>query len=264
MSSADDDETGREPLPMAIGRKERRLQVRAYSTWASLLGERRFPSIQALDLAALADLAPHGVLLDFTAQVDHPTIRHLGHALAQECGPGTIHKLSDVPGRSLLAQIADQYQETLLQQAPVGFEAEFVNWRGATILYRGILLPFSSDDLRVDHVFGVINWKELADAAVTDELQLHIAQAFEPLRHLPLDLTNADGGEQASDAPLNADLLERLRRVEARSMADFARDDREFTLVLAHKRPNGEVSFLGAIPHDTRLLGQAALRLLDE
>lgn len=244
---------------MAIGRKERRLQVRAYSTWASLLGDRAFPTVAALDLAQLADLAPHGVLLDFTAGLDDPAIRHIGAALVEECGPGTILKLSDVPERSLLAQIAAQYSETLSQQAPVGFEAEFVNWRGATILYRGILLPFSSDDVRVDHVFGVINWKELADAAVSDELQLHIAQSFEPLRHLQLDSTTATGDAEAMDAAL----IVRLRCSEARTLADFASTDREFTLVLAHKRANGEVSFLGAIPHDPRLLDQAARRLLD-
>jgi hypothetical protein len=259
-SFADDDETGREPLPMAIGRKERRLQVRAYSTWAGMLGERRFPSTTALDLAALPDLAANGVLLDFSNEATDPTIVHLGNALAQECGPDAIRRLSDVPDRSLLSQIADHYRDTLEQQAPVGFEAEFVNWRGATILYRGILLPFSSDDLRVDHVFGVINWKELADAAMTDELQLHIAQTFEPLRHLRLDPTATPHDDAR---PMDADLIERLRRIPPHSLADFARNDDEFTLVLAHKRPNGEVSFLGAIPHDPRLLEQAARRLID-
>jgi hypothetical protein len=259
----EDDETGREPLPIAIGRKERRLQVRAYSTWASLLGERGFPSLAALDLARLPDLALHGVLLDFTAELGDPIVRHLGDALAQECGPGAIGRLSDVPDRSLLAQIVDQYRETLEQQAPVGFEAEFVNWRGATILYRGILLPFSSDDLRVDHVFGVINWKELADAAVTDELQLHIAHAFEPLRHLQLNPGASANGAQTDADAMDADLVARLRDIEPRSLADFARNDDEFTLVLAHKRANGEVSFLGAIPHDTQLLEQAARCLLD-
>lgn len=253
----DEDETGREPLPMAIGRKERRLQVRAYSAWASLLGDRAFPSVAALDLDRLVDLSLNGVLLDFTASLDNPTVRHLGAALAQECGAGSIATLSDVPERSLLTQIAAHYRETLSQQAPVGFEAEFVNWRGATILYRGILLPLSSDDVRVDHVFGVINWKELADAAVSDELELHIAQTFEPLRHLQLASasTSVDG--------MDADLAERLRGIEARSLADLASSDGEFTLVLAHKRPNGEVTFLGTVPHDPQLLDQAARRLLD-
>ena len=259
-SLADDDETGREPLPMAIGRKERRLQVRAYSAWAGMLGERRFPSITTLDLAAMPDLAANGVLLDFSTQAADPAILHLGDALTQECGPAAVHRLSDVPNRSLLSQIADHYRETLEQQAPVGFEAEFVNWRGATILYRGILLPFSSDDLRVDHIFGVINWKQLADAAVIDELQLHIAQTFEPLRHLHLDPTAIPDDDAR---PMDAHLVERLRRIQPHSLADFVRNDDEFTLVLAHKRSNGEVSFLGAIPHDTDLLERAARRLID-
>lgn len=56
--------------------------------------------------------------------------------------------------------------QILANQAPIGFEAEFVNQRGSTILYRGILLPFSSDDHAIDFN-GVINWKELADQQTT-------------------------------------------------------------------------------------------------
>jgi hypothetical protein len=76
-----------------------------------------------------------------------------------------IERLSDVPSRSLLSRITDHYMQIIANQAPIGFEAEFVNQRGATILYRGILLPFSSDDDTIDFIYGVINWKELADQA---------------------------------------------------------------------------------------------------
>ena len=68
--------------------------------------------------------------------------------------------------------------QILANQAPIGFEAEFVNQRGVTILYRGILLPFSSDDDTIDFIYGVINWKEIADQQTTDELLLEIDQAL--------------------------------------------------------------------------------------
>ncbi len=84
-----------------------------------------------------------------------------------------------MPPRSLLSRITDHYMQILANQAPIGFEAEFVNQRGSAILYRGILLPYSSDDETIDFIFGVINWKEMADAATADELLLEIDQAID-------------------------------------------------------------------------------------
>ena len=164
-----------------VGQDERRMQVRAYNHWASLLEERNFPSIEDLDPEALPDFGPYSVLLDFTSGIEDPAVQYLGDKLASECGAdGDIATLSDVPSRSLLSRITDHYMQILANQAPIGFEAEFINQRGQTILYRGILLPFSSDDDTIDFIYGVINWKELADQRATDELMLGIDQALEP------------------------------------------------------------------------------------
>jgi hypothetical protein len=274
---SNDDETGPEPLPMAIGRAERRLQVRAYSLWAGMLGDRQFPPVTALDPVKLADLALHGVLLDFSQSTDDPAICHIGSALAQECGPaGSIGKLSEAPAGSLLAHITDHYHEVLARRAPVGFEAEFANWRGTTTLYRGILLPFSSDDATIDHVFGVINWKELADTGIADELAHQIEGAIEPLRRLHLEPTRPDGSsadgwladgwlEEAAPFPpgIDEDLAERLRQRDGRSWpATLAAEGGEFALVLTRRLPSGEIALLGEIPEDARLLERAARRLL--
>ena len=160
-----------------VGQDERRMQVRAYNHWASLLAERNFPSIEDLDPEALPDFGPYSVLLDFTAGIEDPAVHYLGAKLARECGTdGEIATLSDVPSRSLLSRITDQYMQIIANQAPIGFEAEFVNQRGQTILYRGILLPFSSNDDSIDFIYGVINWKELPDQIDTDELMLEIDQ----------------------------------------------------------------------------------------
>lgn len=175
-----DDESVSEPPPIAIGTDERRMQVRAYNHWASLLGDFNFPSIEDLDPAGLTDFGPYSVLLDFTLGMDNPGIQYLGDQLAIECGTHEeIDALSDIPSRSLLSRITDHYMQILANQAPIGFEAEFVNQRGATILYRGILLPFSSDGHDIDFIYGVINWKEMADQMTTDELMLEIDQALE-------------------------------------------------------------------------------------
>jgi len=181
-----DDDAPQAPPP-AIGQDERRMQVRAYNHWASLLEDRNFPAIEDLEPDNLPDFGPYSVLLDFSTGIENPGISYLGDKLSQECGVGEeeLTTLSEVPSRSLLTRITDHYMQILANQAPIGFEAEFVNQRGSTIAYRGILLPFSSDDDTIDFIYGVINWKELADAQHSDELLLEIDQALEPKAKVP-------------------------------------------------------------------------------
>jgi hypothetical protein len=175
-----EEEAATEPPASPVGQDERRMQVRAYNYWAGLLSERSFPSVEDIDPALLPDFGPYSVLLDFTAGIENPAVQFLGDKLAEECGAdASIRNLDDVPSRSLLSRITDHYMQILANQAPIGFEAEFVNQRGQTILYRGILLPFSSDDDTIDFIYGVINWKELADQQTTDELMLEIDQALD-------------------------------------------------------------------------------------
>lgn len=174
-----EDEAVHDVPPSPVGQDERRMQVRAYNHWASLLDNRNFPSIEDLEPEDLPDFGPYSVLLDFTQGIEDPSIRYLGDKLAAECGTDDeIETLDDVPSRSLLSRITDHYMQILANQAPIGFEAEFVNQREQTVLYRGILLPFSSDDDTIDFIYGVINWKELADQKTADELLSQIDQAL--------------------------------------------------------------------------------------
>jgi len=173
--------------PEAIGQDERRMQVRAYNHWAGQLGDRMFPLIDDLDPASSPDFGPHSVLLDFTAGIENPVVQFIGAKLALECGSAdAIARLSDVPPRSLLSRITDHYMQIIANQAPIGFEAEFINQRGTEILYRGILLPYSSNDETIDFIYGVINWKEMADQLTADELLLEIDQALEMGEELEL------------------------------------------------------------------------------
>lgn len=209
-----EDESPSEPPPSPVGVDERRMQVRAYNHWASLLDNRNFPSIEDLEPGALPDFGPCSVLLDFSAGIDNPSIRYLGRKLAEECGASDeIGTLDDVPSRSLLSRITDHYMQIIANQAPIGFEAEFVNQREQTILYRGILLPFSSDDDTIDFIYGVINWKELADQKTTDELLLEIDQALEggpsgDLRRGEQMTDWADGPADINAAPIEIELGE--------------------------------------------------------
>jgi hypothetical protein len=180
-----DDEALMDP-PQAFGNDERRMHVRAYNYWAKLLGNRVFPSIEDLDPENIEDFGPNSVLLDFTSGIENPAIPFIGKALREECDlDDAVAYLDEVPGRSLLSRITDHYMQILANQAPIGFEAEYVNDRGSTIMYRGILLPFSTDDDSIDFVYGVINWKELAGKSLTEALILQIDEAVKQAPRKP-------------------------------------------------------------------------------
>src|SRR3546814_3816190 len=72
--------------PPEIGTDERRMHVRAYNYWVSLLRGRSFPSVADLDSASLQDFGPQSVLLDFTADRTTPTIVYVGDLLRDDGG----------------------------------------------------------------------------------------------------------------------------------------------------------------------------------
>jgi hypothetical protein len=145
----------------AIGTDERRMHVRAYNYWVSLLNGRDFPSIEDLEPGDVQDFSTNSVLLDFTCGGENPAIPYVGTAIRDECGlSDDMRTIAEVPNRSLLSRLTDHYMQIIANRAPVGFEAEFDNQRGEAISYRGILMPFSSDGEGIDFIYGVINWKK--------------------------------------------------------------------------------------------------------
>ena len=161
----------------AIGTDERRMHVRAYNYWVSLLDGRDFPSIEDLEPGEVQDFAGHSVLLDFTCGRDNPAIPYIGAAIRDECGlSDDTRNIADVPSRSLLSRLTDHYMQIIANRAPIGFEAEFLNQREENICYRGILMPFSSDGEQIDFIYGVINWKTVS-ASAAPQIGVPSAQA---------------------------------------------------------------------------------------
>lgn len=189
--------------PIEIGADERRMHVRAYNHWVSLLHGRAYPSIEDLDPGNIADFGPHSVLLDFTRGVDDPSIRFLGEMLREECGfTPSIQTVGEVPSRSLLSRLTDHYLQIIANRAPIGFEAEFVGQRGHNTLYRGILMPFSSDGETIDFIYGVINWKELVDAETQARLNAEIEESRRAVPPAPVAAAVwADGPSAGFDSP---------------------------------------------------------------
>ncbi len=164
--------------PPEIGVDERRMHVRAYNYWVSLLDGRAYPTIDDLDPHNIEDFGPNSVLLDFSRGTADPRIVFLGRELRQECGLDQgITRISQVPSRSLLSRLTDHYLQIIANCAPIGFEAEFVGQRGLNTMYRGILMPLSSTGEVIDFIYGVINWKELADQGTAATLAAQVDRA---------------------------------------------------------------------------------------
>jgi len=207
QSRIDEDETVDDAVsdrPLDIGTDERRMHVRAYNHWVSLLQGRAYPSIEDLDPENIADFGPHSVLLDFSHGIEDPQIRYLGRALREETSlDATITHVAQVPSRSLLSRLTDHYLQIIANRAPIGFEAEFVGTRGHNTLYRGILMPFSSDEDTIDFIYGVINWKELVDAETQARLNAEIEESRRSAPAVPLSAAVwADGPSAGFDEPL--------------------------------------------------------------
>lgn len=202
--------------PPEIGTDERRMHVRAYNHWVSMLSGRDYPSIDDLDVASGGDFSAHGVLLDFTCGAENPGTPFIGGKLAAECGlSGAITEISQVPKRSLLSRLTDHYLQIIANRAPIGFEAEFVSQRGCSTMYRGILMPFSSDGDTIDFIYGVINWKELADVATAATLSAQIEGALADVpapAHSPVwaDGPSAQQEVDASSKPLSIGRFDEL------------------------------------------------------
>ncbi len=144
------------------------------------------------------------MLLDFSKGIDDPAIAYLGRALREECGVDpVITHVAQVPSRSLLSRLTDHYLQIIANRAPIGFEAEFVSTRGHNTLYRGILMPFSSDEDTIDFIYGVINWKELVDAETQAKLNAEIEETrrLHPRPPVPAAAVWADGPSAAFDTP---------------------------------------------------------------
>ena len=203
----EDEDAAIEPPPIISG-DERRMQVRAFNFWTSQLHDRNFPSIEDLDPSAIQDFCDYSVLLDFTSGIENPSIDYLGDKLRAECGlSADVTYLDEVPRNSLLSRITDHYLQIIANHAPIGFEAEFVNDRGNVLMYRGILLPYSTDDDTIDFIYGVINWKEIAPADISEPLQIEVehARAALPPRqeHVPLWADGPTAGPPDEAAPCN-------------------------------------------------------------
>lgn len=241
-----------------IGSDERRMHVRAYNHWVSLLKGRSYPAIEDLESAGPTDFAAHGVMLDFTSGMDDPAIMSIGAALSEECGVDEeITRISQVPARSLLSRLTDHYLQIIASRAPIGFEAEFVGTRGHNTLYRGILMPFSSNGDVIDHVYGVINWKEIVGEAEQAQLDAELAAAVRSqprVEAAPSVWADGPSASRVDDAAAGS-----KRHAPIATLAlDIPASADQLVVLVAQARGDGMFDIIGALPDDHDLATRAA------
>jgi hypothetical protein len=143
---------------------ERRMINRVATYWEELRGERHFPTMTDIEPPRLDDIKSNCFVLDVSKSVEEPIVRFVGDALSED---GKVvragESLNTVPKRTLFGRVSDHFLECIANGAPVGIEAEFDTEDGDTVMYRGVLLPFSDDDTNVDFILGAINFKLRSD-----------------------------------------------------------------------------------------------------
>ena len=150
---------------------EKRLHLRAYRYWESLLDGREFPALVDLKPDGIGEFRDKSFLIDFVDSYDSPVLRFVGAAIT-EAMDAVDHQgrtIASVPVNSLLGRLTDHYMEVLANRAPIGFEAEYFDDDGREVRYRGILMPLSDDNETIHFIYGVMNWKMMSSDTTSDE-----------------------------------------------------------------------------------------------
>lgn len=147
-----------EPLDI---KNERRLQLRTYNGWLLAAEGKEFPTLAAMEKVVEPATVESSFVLEVGESVLDPKFVSIGGELLEDVeeDSSAIGSLKDVPKLSLLSRLSEHYLECIANRVPVGIEASFVDAQGRTVLYRGIVLPLSTDGSTVDHVWGTINGK---------------------------------------------------------------------------------------------------------
>lgn len=170
-------EPGYDAPPMLGEADERRLHLRAYHHWSALRRDGALPRLSDLDVGRLDGLALNSVLVDIAGH--EPILRYVGERLRREAGLGGGEvSLAAVPGGSVLSRLTNHVSDAVSRRSPVRFEVEFTSARGSETLSRGVLMPLSRDGERVDALFGVISWKEVAAPELAGRLAAEMAAAL--------------------------------------------------------------------------------------
>ncbi len=139
--------------------QERRITYSLYENWEAIAGKTGIPMLKGMRQEDIAPFKDNLVLLDLRNESSPPKFQVIGKKLKLDLDIELTNKpINKVPRRTMLSRVSDHYLEVIANRAPIAFEAEFVNTDQEKALYRGILLPFSDDNKRINFILGGVRW----------------------------------------------------------------------------------------------------------
>lgn len=150
--------------------RDKRLANRFLSYWESLRGDKDYPLISELNLDDVGEFVPYSFNIDLSVNRDDPKFRFIGRQLIRDCGGDVTNQaISRLLPQSCLARAVQQRDEVVNEGKPCMIADEFVDAEGNMVLYRAVMLPFSSTGERIDFIIGAMNSKTVAPAVAADD-----------------------------------------------------------------------------------------------
>ncbi len=173
-----------------VSHADKRLANRFLKYWEGLRGNQDFPLISDLNLDHVGEFVPYTFNLDLSIDPEDPRFRFLGRQLVRDCGGDITNQgVSRLLPQSCLARAVERRGEVVTEGKPCMIADEFINAEGNKVLYRAVMMPFSSTGETIDFIIGAINSK-------TVELSRGAAPA-------PHETGNAEAASE--DRPAGAD-----------------------------------------------------------
>jgi len=159
--------TGMRSIPYIANR---RLGLSWLKYWEGRRDLRLFPLFADVNLDEIPEFAPYMFTLALGTGPDGPSLQFVGRELESDCGRDvTNEKLSSLPPQGLLARVIRQHGKVTADQEPVTVSDKFSNKQGHEILYRAVMLPFSSLGNEIDYIVGVVTWTAILSGAAQEE-----------------------------------------------------------------------------------------------
>ncbi len=143
-----------------VSHADKRLANRFLKYWEGLRGNQDFPLISDLNLDHVGEFVPYTFNLDLSIDPEDPRSRFLGRQLVRDCGGDITNQGIDrLLPRSCLARAVARRGEVVTEGKPCMIADEFVDADGNKVLYRAVMMPFSSTGDTIDFIIGAINSK---------------------------------------------------------------------------------------------------------
>ena len=163
-----------------VSHTDKRLANRFLNYWEGLRGDQDYPLISNLNLDHVGEFLPYIFNIDLSSGTDDPKFRFLGRQLVRDCGGDITNQgISRLLPQSCLARAVERRGEVVSEGKPCMIADEFVNADGDKVLYRAVMMPFSSTGDTIDFIIGAINSKtvKLSRAAAPAPRESEAAEA---------------------------------------------------------------------------------------